>query len=229
MASPYRRSGRPPHPDLLTPSEWEVLAGVRDGLGNAEIARVRGCGVETVRFHLRNVRDKLGVRSRRALREWPGRPVEAIEQGAIQRAGWRVREQIPLLAVRDMRRSLAFYTGSLGFAVVARYPDPPEVPGWVALGTGAARLMLHTGHHLRNESTLRPGGSVTLSLYVDGLDALHAALEAAGQRPTPIRRMPYGARECYLNDPDGNELALVEFRASDPGYTTTDPAKKEQQ
>lgn len=201
---------------MLTPAEWEVLAGVRDGLQNAEIARRRGCNLETVRWHIKNIRFKLGLHSRAALRAWPGRPLEQLEQRE-RTPGWQIREQIPLIAVRQMGRALQFYS-LLGFEVVSRHPDPPGDPGWAALGAGAARLMLHAGHHRRDDLTLRPGGSITLSLYVQGLDAVHAGLVEAGVRPTSIQLMPYGAREFYVNDPDGHELALVEFPASDPGY-----------
>ena len=44
-------------------------------------------------------------------------------------------------------------------------------------------------------------------------------LLAAKASPTTIERMPYGAREFYVSDPNGNELAIVEFALSDPGYT----------
>lgn len=219
MPHPYTRPGRPRHPDILTPAEWRVLAGLRDGLANAEIAAAGSCSVETVRFHLRNIRDKLGLRSRQALRDWPGRPLERLSAAEREPRGWRIREQIPLIAVPDMPRALAFYKGLLGMEVVTSWPDPPAVPGWAALAAGAARLMLHQGHHRRDDAARPRGGPITLTLYVDGLDAIHASLLAAKASPTTIERMPYGAREFYVSDPNGNELAIVEFALSDPGYT----------
>lgn len=215
-------TGRPRHPDVLTPAEWDVLAGVREGLRNDEIAARRGSSIETVRYHLRNVRQKLRLRNRDALRAWPGRPAVMIDAAPEEPSDWRIREQIPLLAVQEMERVLAFYIERLGFDLVARWPDAPEPPGWVALASGAARLMLHAGHHRREVHATNEPGPVTLSLYVDGLDALHESLRTAGLSPTEIRRTMYGARECYLNDPEGNEIALVEFRASDPGYLAED-------
>ncbi|MDR3201908.1 MAG: response regulator transcription factor [Bifidobacteriaceae bacterium] len=54
------RAARP----ALTPRETEVLAGVADGLSNAEIAARCFLGESTVKTHLANVFDKLGVSDR---------------------------------------------------------------------------------------------------------------------------------------------------------------------
>ena len=52
---------------LMTQREGEVLALLRSGASNGEIALELGIGVETVRTHARNIFRKLGVSSRRAL------------------------------------------------------------------------------------------------------------------------------------------------------------------
>ena len=220
-AHPFDRTGRPRHADVLTPAEWDVLAGVRDDLTNREIAERRGCDIETVRFHLRNVRQKLRVKTREDLRSFPGRPAPALSRARAARTDRRIREQIPLIATRDMARALDFYVDTLGFEIVARWPEDASPPGWAAIGAGGARLMLHAGHHRREIEPRQPGGTVTLSLYVEGLDAFRRELAAEGFQPTEIESLFYGAREFYLLDPDGNELAFVEFAASDPGYLTT--------
>lgn len=61
-------------PDRLTEREVEVLGGVVDGLRNKEIAAQLGVSENTVKFHLRNILDKLHAQSRaeaaaRAVRE----------------------------------------------------------------------------------------------------------------------------------------------------------------
>ena len=61
-------------------------------------------------------------------------------------------------------------------------------------------------------------GNVTLNFYVSGVDAYRERLVAAGHRCTPTQALFYGASEFYVNDPDGNELEIVEFAASEPGY-----------
>ena len=218
QTDPFQRTGRPRHPDVLTPAEWEVLAGVRDGHSNREIAGLRGCDIETVRFHLRNLRHKLGVRSRDGLRAFPGRPAPAIGQARASRSSRRIREQIPLIATQDMVRSLEFYVTTLGFEIIAQWPEDGDPPGWCAIGSGGARLMLHAGHHTRKIDYRSKGGTVTLSLYVEGLDDFRRDLVSAGYRCGEPKSLFYGAREFYLLDPDGNELAIVEFAASEPGY-----------
>ena len=50
----------------LTPREQEVMRCVADGLSNAEIAQVLVVEPSTVRKHLENVYEKLGVRRRTA-------------------------------------------------------------------------------------------------------------------------------------------------------------------
>jgi len=217
-SSPFSRIGRPRHPDVLTPAEWEVLAGVREGLSNRGIAERRGCDLETVRFHLKNLRRKLAVASREELRRFPGRPAEALADARAKLAGAAVREQIPLVHVSDMSRSLAFYGAALGFEVVARWPDGDAPPRWAALAAGGARLMLRHGHPRRRIDPRRERGSVCMNFYVEGLDAVRRALLEAGHRCGEPEALFYGAREFYLFDPDGNEIAIVEFAAGDPGY-----------
>ncbi len=65
-----RTRGRPPHPDILTPREWEVLALLREGLTNPEIAARLGIGRESVKSHVSEILSKLGVASRVDAARW---------------------------------------------------------------------------------------------------------------------------------------------------------------
>jgi DNA-binding NarL/FixJ family response regulator len=48
----------------LTPREYEMLTHLASGLGNAEIAKLTWVSENTVKFHIKNVFRKLGVRDR---------------------------------------------------------------------------------------------------------------------------------------------------------------------
>lgn len=69
-----RGRGRPPHPDVLTPAEWRVLSEIRTGATNAEIAVRLGLSIATVKFHIRNIRNKLHLTERAELVAWRGEP-----------------------------------------------------------------------------------------------------------------------------------------------------------
>ena len=57
--------------DSLSPRERELLSDLGSGRTNAELARNLGVSVNTVKFHLRNLFDKLQVRSRaQAVQLW---------------------------------------------------------------------------------------------------------------------------------------------------------------
>lgn len=64
------KPGRPRHPDVLTPREWEVLALLRDGLSNEQIAQRLGISFDGAKYHVSEIITKLGVRDRRAAARW---------------------------------------------------------------------------------------------------------------------------------------------------------------
>ncbi|HYM16779.1 MAG TPA: helix-turn-helix transcriptional regulator [Dehalococcoidia bacterium] len=65
-----KRRGRPPHPDVLTPRQWQVLALIRDGLTDREIALRLGISLDGVKFHVSEILGKLGVTSRNEAARW---------------------------------------------------------------------------------------------------------------------------------------------------------------
>src|SRR3990172_11684642 len=68
------RRGRPPYPDILTPREWEVLALLREGLSNPEIAERLGISRDGVKYHVSEILGKLGLAGREEAAAW--RPEE---------------------------------------------------------------------------------------------------------------------------------------------------------
>ncbi len=50
--------------EMLTPREKELLLAVAKGYSNAELARELGLSINTIKFHLRNLDDKLSIKNR---------------------------------------------------------------------------------------------------------------------------------------------------------------------
>src|SRR5437867_1760500 len=69
-----KRRGRRRHPDILTPREWEVLALLRDGLANPDIAERLGITRDAVKYHVSEILSKLDVANREEAALW--RPSE---------------------------------------------------------------------------------------------------------------------------------------------------------
>ena len=113
-----------------------------------------------------------------------------------------------ILAVSDVPRSVAFYSGHLGFTVEATYDDPP----YATLMRDGVRLSLAEQGHA---SVDRPGiimavpadpsqQSVVLVLEVSDARSAHATLASDG---VPFLAEPYappwGGLRFFVVDPDG--------------------------
>jgi catechol 2,3-dioxygenase-like lactoylglutathione lyase family enzyme len=96
----------------------------------------------------------------------------------------------------------AFYGGLLGMTELAK---PPELAarGGCWFHSGGAEL------HLGVEEDFRPARKAHPGVLVDDLDGLAARLAAAGH---PVRwdTLLPGHRRCYVDDPAGNRLELLE-------------------
>jgi DNA-binding CsgD family transcriptional regulator len=84
------KRGRPPHPDILTPREWEVLALLRAGLTNEGIAQRLDVSTATAKYHVSEILSKLGVDSREEAAAWQREPEGAwrrlLQAGLVLKA-----------------------------------------------------------------------------------------------------------------------------------------------
>jgi catechol 2,3-dioxygenase-like lactoylglutathione lyase family enzyme len=99
--------------------------------------------------------------------------------------------------VPDMEAAVGFYTQVLGLALKVRDGDR-----WAAFDVGGSTLAVEAG------ATGGPGGA-TVSLRVDGLDAVVADLRARGARVSDVQAGPH-ERHAEVLDPAGNQLVLYE-------------------
>jgi phosphoribosylaminoimidazole-succinocarboxamide synthase len=86
---------------VLTPSEWRVLALLRRGMTNAEMAAELGLSTETVKTHVSSMLTKTETVDRWALAAWQGEPAESQStrperSRRTSRTGyWRRRPPMP--------------------------------------------------------------------------------------------------------------------------------------
>src|SRR3990172_6340402 len=102
------RRGRPAYPDVLTPREQEVLALLRQGLTNLQIADRLGISHDGAKYNVAEILSKLGVGSRYEAAMWT--PTRL-------RPGWLARIVLPVLGRVTTRTAARAIVGA-GLAVI---------------------------------------------------------------------------------------------------------------
>jgi DNA-binding CsgD family transcriptional regulator len=64
------KRGRPVHPDILTPREWQVLGLLRERLTNEQIADRLGISSDGAKYHVSSILSKLGTSTREEAAAW---------------------------------------------------------------------------------------------------------------------------------------------------------------
>jgi len=115
--------------------------------------------------------------------------------------------------ITDPERSVAFY-GALGFEERGRLPIRDEAIN-IFLGTpGDPEPRLELTYNFGVDRYELGTGYGHVALAVDDLDATLARLKEQGIEP---ERPPYtvregGSRLCFVRDPDGYRIELIELR-----------------
>ncbi len=86
---------------------------------------------------------------------------------------FQVQDIVPLLVVRNMASSLAFYVDGLGFVLTQSWSPEGEIR-WCRLQQGGAGLMLETAMAAKTPETAPvPGAGVTFCLFCNDACALY--------------------------------------------------------
>jgi DNA-binding CsgD family transcriptional regulator/catechol 2,3-dioxygenase-like lactoylglutathione lyase family enzyme len=198
------RRGRPPHPDLLTPTEWRVVHAIQHGLSNREIAHRRGISLDAVKYHVANAVAKLGVANRQALRRWFRTPAgSALSQRT--RSPMKNPTLGPLAqisrGVRDLKESEAWYGKTLGLRHLYSF--------------GTLAFFDCAGTRLYLQVQEKPGPESILYLRVEDIRAAYDTLSARGvlftAAPHLVHRHSDGTEEwlAHFNDPEGRPFGLM--------------------
>jgi glyoxylase I family protein len=118
---------------------------------------------------------------------------------------WGVRYQ-----VKDVGRSLDFYTQKLGFKL-----DHKRPPAFAQVSSGNLKLILSGpgasgSRPMPDGQAQQPGGWNRVILQVADLPSRIAALEKAGLRFRNRLETGPGGKQILLEDPDGNPIELFE-------------------
>lgn len=112
--------------------------------------------------------------------------------------------------VKDVGRSIEFYTQKLGFTL-----DRKHLPAFAQVSVGGFRLTLSGpgasgSRPMPDGEAQQPGGWNRVMLEVADLPAAMEALKRAGVRFRNEAEAGPGGKQIQLLDPDGNPLELFE-------------------
>lgn len=115
----------------------------------------------------------------------------------------KFRKMSPLLLVRDIDRSIEFYTNNLDFTLDFKYED-----FYAGIINGGHSIHLKSVDH--PITTVRNTDDLELQFSVADIEKLYDELRAKPVNMIQsLRTQPYG-KEFYITDPDGNPLGFVE-------------------
>ena len=118
---------------------------------------------------------------------------------------WGVRYQ-----VKDVSRSVAFYTQQLGFKL-----DMQNLPAFAQVSIGDLKLILSGpgasgSRPMPDGRQQEPGGWNRVVLQIDDLAARVGELKKSGSHFRNNLEVGPGGKQIQLEDPDGNAIELFE-------------------
>ena len=124
------------------------------------------------------------------------------------------------LFVADLDRSIAFWTGVLGFAVARQAADYASLQrGTVVLGLGPVAKLPGRGDgpgFTQQRLAGDKGAGVEIVLELDTVAdviALHDHCQARGAVVEGLRTRPWGLQDFRVTDPDGYYLRITHLEA----------------
>lgn len=122
-----------------------------------------------------------------------------------------VKSAIPILFVRDVKASAAFFSEKLGFAVDFLYGEPDRFYGSVSRGDAC----LHLRFVHRPNFTELAAREVSLILATIEVSDVRALFEEFNSRGVDFTQLPtrqeWGGTDFHVRDPDGNVISFVAY------------------
>ena len=132
---------------------------------------------------------------------------------SMKTSGAELESLSPNLVVKDVNRSVQFYSGKLGFNLIVSVPEQ-GVFNWAMVQRGPVTIMFQTLPSIQEdlpELKIQVKGSLgTFYIKVKGLDQLYQTLKGNVEIIVEMRKTFYGAREFAVKDPDDYILMFAE-------------------
>lgn len=112
------------------------------------------------------------------------------------------------LIVSDLDKSRAFYEGLLGLRPDPKRPDREFAGVWYDIGPNQIHLMVVENPYAQVQRPAHGGRDIHLAMHVKDIEAVVAALDAAG---VPYTKSKSGRAAVFCRDPDGNALEFSQL------------------
>ncbi len=124
-----------------------------------------------------------------------------------------LKQLTPNLMTEDVDRTIAFYTDILGFTLKSKYPEEGAAV-WAELTRDGVTVMFQSRQSMAEELPALQdapiGTSQTFYTAVEGIDALHAALQGKVEMVQEMHTTFYGMKEFSFKDCNGYIFAYAE-------------------
>ena len=207
--------GRPPHPEILTLRQQDVLALIRRGLTNDEIAEQLGISSDGVKFHVSEILRRLGVETRHEAAAWQPQPVRT--RWAFALAPSALASKLPFAWPVKVIAGAAFVV-TAGLVAFLTW-------GVVATRDDGERLVADTGE----PSPVTPSPPLTGIAEVDAAIRVLVAHDIDGVMRL-VEFGPIGCSNeqtvgspppCRPGQPDGSPIDVFGLHSCEGSYTTT--------
>lgn len=206
--------GRPPHDDVLTPAEWRVLHAVQHGFSNPEIARRMGVSVDAIKYHVRNIRDKTRLSSRKAMQQFfqlpKDRPKDRPKAAFTQET--TMPSKPAFSAIGQIARTVSNIEAARNwYELVLELPHLYTFGKLSFFDCNGTRLMLS------QDGEFNPKESILYFRVADIADTYERLVKKGVEfiaAPHKIHTHADGTEEWmgFFKDPDGRPLALMAQR-----------------
>ncbi len=122
----------------------------------------------------------------------------------------KLKSVVPILFVRDVVASAAYWRDKLGFQIDFLYGEPPF---YGAVSRDGACLHLRCVHEPNfAELAAREFSLILATIETADLHALYGEVEGRGAEiAQPPTRQPWGGEDFQIRDPDGNVISFVVY------------------